>query len=131
MKNFKPVLLLAIILSSFSIQAQEKVKPPKPEKQYIVHEKNRQITRLDIRRNTRDSANVVEIKTQSINGGSATLLQGDVPTVEITSMEVVVGSYGTKREIYSPSHLIMLCNQRAISACCSAWQCKPEGTAFT
>jgi hypothetical protein len=108
MKNFKIVLLLAAILSSLSIQAQEKVKPPKPEKQYIVHEKGRQVTRLDVRRNTKAKANIVLIETQSITGGSATLLQGDVPTVEITSMDVVFGSYGSKREISRTGRAVTL-----------------------
>jgi hypothetical protein len=100
MKNFKLVLLLALVLSCFNTQAQEKVKPAKAEKKYNVHWKDRQITRLDIRKNKKATTNIVEIQTQSITGGDATLFNGDVPTVEITSLEAVLGSYGTKREIF-------------------------------
>ncbi|MES3016501.1 MAG: hypothetical protein V4721_01930 [Bacteroidota bacterium] len=108
MKNFKLVLLLAIILSGFNMQAQEKVKPPKAEKQYIIHERARQITRLEFWKDPRATANIVVIQTQSVTGGSATLLSGDVPTVEITSMEVVVGGYGTKREISRTGRAVLL-----------------------
>lgn len=99
MKNFKLIILLAIIFSSFNIQAQDKVKPPKPEKPYVVLEKSRQITRLDIRRNTKAKANIVEIETYSIVGGSITLLQGDVPTIEMTGLEVFAGSFGMRKEL--------------------------------
>lgn len=107
MKNLKLVFLLIAALSSFSVQAQEKEKS-KPEKQYVVYERSRQITRLDIRRNAKATANVVEIETQSVTGGSATLLQGDVPTVEITSMEVVAGSYGRKNEVSRTGRAVKL-----------------------
>ena len=108
MKNFKLVLLLAIVYACFNTQAQEKVKPPKAEKMYIVYERARQITSLEIRRNPRATTNIVEIQTQSVTGGDATLLKGDVPTVEITSMEVVVGGYGTKREISRTGRTVRL-----------------------
>ena len=71
MKNVKLVLQLVIFLSCFNTQAQEKVKPAKAERNYIVIERARQITRFDIRRNTRATANIVEIQTQSVTGRSA------------------------------------------------------------
>ena len=108
MKNFQLVLLLAIVLSCFNTRAQQNVKPPKAEKQYIVIEKARQITRFEIRRDTRATTNIVEIQTLSVTGGNATFLNADVPTVEITSMEVVFGSYGTKREISRTSRAVTL-----------------------
>ena len=97
MTNLKLVLILFTILSSINIQAQEKEKSQKPEKEFIVYERARQVSRLEIRRNTKLKENAVEIETRNITGGTA-LLQGDVPAAEITSMEAVVGSYGLKLE---------------------------------
>jgi hypothetical protein len=63
---------------------------------------------LEIWRDTRSTTNIVEIQTQSITRGDATVVRGDVPTVEITSMEVVVGSYGIKREISRSGRAVKL-----------------------
>ncbi len=108
MKSFKLLLLLAITLPFLSTQAQEKAKLPNAEKQYIVHERARQITRLDIRKNNKAKENVVQIETQSVTGGSATLLKGDVPTVEITTMEAVVGSFGRRNEVLRTGRSVVL-----------------------
>ncbi len=94
---FTPLFL--IILLALSVSAQKKVKAPKPEKQYTIHEKGTYMTSVDVRKEQRSTDNIIQIDALNVSGGSALVRGGILPGAEISQVLATVGTYNLTRQI--------------------------------
>ncbi|SDN12755.1 hypothetical protein SAMN05421813_1457 [Daejeonella rubra] len=99
MKIFKFLAIVMIVGLSLSVQAQKKVKPEKPEKQFTIYERGPYMTKIDVRKELRGTENIVQIDALNVSGGSA-LIRGEIlPGAEISQVLATVGNYNLTRQI--------------------------------
>ena len=107
MKSLKFFLITLISLSSFAVNAQEKLaaaqpaknKPAKAEKTFSVIEKGALLTKATFRKDSKAAGNVIEIEAFNTNGGSISGLSAVVPPANITDIISVNGNYTKTRDI--------------------------------
>lgn len=107
MKLLNVLLITFISLSSVTALAQdklavtnnEKAKPVKAEKAFLVVEKGALITKATFRKDTKASGNVIEIEALNTNGGSVSGLSALVPPATISDVISVTGNYLSTRDV--------------------------------
>lgn len=101
MKSQKFVLALVILLNSFALMAQERVREERP---YIVHDKTNKITRVEVRKDVKGTQNVIQISASNASGGANIATRSAaLAAAEITSVNIITGSYNQTREISKTS----------------------------
>ena len=99
MKIFKFLTIFMIVGLSMSVQAQKRVKPEKPERQFTIYERGPYMTKIDVRKELRGTENIVQIDALNVSGGSA-LIRGEIlPGAEISQVLATVGNYNLTRQI--------------------------------
>jgi len=98
----QPASFDAFNFSSLTLFAQE--KKVKVEKPFIVHDKTSKISRVDIRKDAKEAENVIQIDATNASGGAniASRSMG-LASAEITSINIINGSYNMTREIPKPA----------------------------
>lgn len=101
MKRVKYFLAILVALNSFAVSAQEKVKAEKP---FVVHDKTSKISRVDIRRDTKGTQNIIQIDATNSSGGAnmASSSMG-MAAADITGFNVINGSYNMTRQVSKSS----------------------------
>jgi len=98
-KIFKFLTIFMIVGLSMSVQAQKRVKPEKPERQFTIYERGPYMTKIDVRKELRGTENIVQIDALNVSGGSA-LIRGEIlPGAEISQVLATVGNYNLTRQI--------------------------------
>ncbi len=102
MKALTLITTVFLSLSSLALVAQE--KKVKVEKPFIVHDKTSKISRVDIRKDTKGAENIIQIDATNASGGAnmASRSMG-LASAEITSVNIINGSYNMTREISKTS----------------------------
>ncbi len=104
MKNtiaYLNVLMVFLFFSTIAIaQDTKSVKDKKKvEKAYVIHEKSDKISRVDIRKDSRMTENIIQIDATNASGGAGMLSSAPLPPAEITGIALLSGSYNMTREL--------------------------------
>ena len=102
MKSLKLLTVFFLAFSTLTLVAQE--KKVKVERPYLVHDKTSKISRVDIRKDMKGAENVIQIDATNASGGAnmASRTMG-LASAEITSINIINGSYNMTREISKTS----------------------------
>ena len=102
MSSFKFFALALITLSSFTVAGQSKEKD---EETFVVHDKGHSMRNVEVRKEVKGPANIVQIQALNISGGIGKIggggvLPGDIvlPGANITDVSLVEGKFSLKRE---------------------------------
>lgn len=96
MKAFKFFVIASITMFSMGLAAQPKVKA---EKVFIVHERGPYMTKVDVRKDSRGTENIVQIEALNASGGTALIRGGILPGADISSVLATQGSYNLTRVV--------------------------------
>jgi len=99
MKVFKFLAIAMFVSLSLSVSAQKKVKPEKPERQFTIYEKGPYMTKIDVRKESRGTENIVQIDALNVSGGSALIRGAILPGAEISQVLATLGNYNLTRQI--------------------------------
>ncbi|SDN12729.1 hypothetical protein SAMN05421813_1456 [Daejeonella rubra] len=96
MKNFKLIIVILIVFSAISANAQSKSKPERP---YTILERGQHMTRLSVIKDSRGKENTVQIEALNASGGTLRVQGPEMLGADITDVLATVGNYNKMQEV--------------------------------